>query len=183
MEELWKDINKYVGFYQISNLGRVKSLDRYVSCSDGKTRHIEEKILIQTPDKDGYKRVSLTGEDKRRKPIIVHRVLAQHFIPNPLNKPQVNHEDGVKSNNSLSNLSWCTLSENRQHAYNTGLQNSDSRKGAKCNFSTLDDTKVLEIKKLLKDGLTQTKIAELYNITASTISYIHRGLTWKHLNV
>lgn len=119
--EVWKDIEGYEGLYQISNVGNVKSLARAKKDTLGRIQSIKEKILKAAADKDGYFRVVLqkNGEKKNK---IAHRLVAQAFIPNPDNKPQINHIDGNKQNNRLSNLEWCTLAENRIHAFNTGLQ-------------------------------------------------------------
>ena len=115
MEEIWKDIRGYEGLYQISNLGRIKSLPKWrVKYGYG------EIILKQSIGKKGYKVISL-NKNKKRKQYKVHRLIAEAFIPNPENKPQINHIDGNKLNNDINNLEWCTQNENIQHAYNTGL--------------------------------------------------------------
>lgn len=106
-KEIWKDIPGYEGRYQVSNFGRVKSLNY-----DG-----SRKIKIMTPyDVHGYKRVRVF-KDKQAISIGVHRLVAKTFIPNPKNKSQVNHIDGDKGNNRLENLEWTDRSENLIHAY------------------------------------------------------------------
>lgn len=117
MQEVWKNIKGYEGLYQISNLGRIKSLPR------NGTKPIET-IKKTTVDKYGYLRVSLSNKNKRKK-VLVHRLVAQAFISNPQNKPQVNHIDGNKKNNVLENLEWCTNSENMKHAYKIGLETTE----------------------------------------------------------
>lgn len=102
MEEIWKDIEGYEGLYQISNLGRVKSFG-----NGSKSRwYGKERILSATNDSKGYKQIKLTNK-KERKTFKVHRLVAQAFIPNPYNLPQINHKDEVKSNNRADNLEWC----------------------------------------------------------------------------
>lgn len=101
-EEIWKDIEGYEGLYQVSNLGRFKSVFRYF------------KILKCTKYKDGYVRVDLYKNGKVKR-YLAHRLVAQTFIPNPQNKPQVNHIDENKENNCIENLEWCTRSENMNH--------------------------------------------------------------------
>ena len=119
MEEIWKDIPGFENGYQASNLGNIKSLEKKVWNRFQMVKR-PEKILKPFTDKKGYYRVKLYKKCKcyTKK---VHRLVAQTFIPNPLNKPEVNHEDGNKQNNAVSNLSWATTIENINHAFKTGL--------------------------------------------------------------
>lgn len=106
MEE-WRDIKGYEGIYQISNLGNIKSLDRYVEYSDRPKVFTKEKIRKPVIAKTGYYMVILRKHsqcDAR----YIHRLVAEAFIPNPNNLPQVNHKDENKLNNNVSNLEWCT---------------------------------------------------------------------------
>ena len=113
--ENWKDIKGYEGFYQISDLGRVKSLERDVCFPNGTVnRHIEEKILVQNIGKRGYAYVNLYLNGKM-KTIKTHRLVAEAFLPNPENKPMVNHKDEVKINNAVSNLEWCDSAYNANY--------------------------------------------------------------------
>lgn len=108
-EEIWKDVEGFNGRYQISNIGRVKSIL--------KTR---TKIRVPRIHSTGYFCLNLTLNYKW-KSIVIHRLVAQAFIPNPENKPQVNHIDGNKLNNCVSNLEWVTRLENVRHSWDTGL--------------------------------------------------------------
>ena len=105
--ENWKDIPNYEGLYKISDLGNVKST-------------YSNKILKPSADKYGYVRFSAT-KNKKQKTLRIHRLVAELFIQNPNNLPQVNHKDGNKENNCKTNLEWCTDSENKLHAYVNGL--------------------------------------------------------------
>lgn len=111
MNEIWKDIENYEGLYQVSNLGRVKSLPR-------NTAHL--RIMTPRKDRGGYLYIGLTknGINKSKK---VHRLVAQAFIPNVDNKPTVNHKNGVKTDNNVENLEWATQKEQAQHAVKIGL--------------------------------------------------------------
>lgn len=107
--EVWKDIIDYNGEYQISNLGRIKSF-----------KYNTPKILAPYVNSTGYVMAYLQKGPKR-KGFLLHRQIAIHFIPNLENKPCINHRNGIKTDNSLSNLEWCTYSENMKHAFDNGL--------------------------------------------------------------
>ena len=122
--EVWKDIKGLEGKYQISSLGRVKSLLRYAKSRNGSFRIHKERILKGGMNIWGYKIFQLCRGEGKRTYILnsAHRLVAEAFIPNLENKRTVNHKDGNKLNNCVSNLEWCTYSENLQHAYDHGLK-------------------------------------------------------------
>lgn len=105
--EIWKDIQGYEGLYQVSTLGRVRSLDRLIKSRYGNFRKITGKIIKPNKIWSGYLRISLWKQQQVEYKSL-HRLVAETFIPNPQNLPCVNHKDEVKSNNSVSNLEWCT---------------------------------------------------------------------------
>ncbi|MDY2883057.1 MAG: NUMOD4 domain-containing protein [Romboutsia timonensis] len=120
MEEVWKDIKGFEEIYQVSNFGRVKSLLRKRRNRNGYF-YIKEKILKQSINTYGYLQVCLYNNCERSVKR-VHRLVAETFIPNPSNKPEVNHIDGNKTNNKIDNLEWVTSKENITHAFKIGLR-------------------------------------------------------------
>ena len=119
--ELWKDVKDYEGLYQVSTLGRVRSLDKYVNA---KIRNVDKvlkrgRILKPVYNKDGYLKVNLYKNGKETN-FFVHRLVAKTFIPNPDNLPLVNHKDEVKDNNYPYNLEWCTDEYNKN--YGTAIE-------------------------------------------------------------
>ena len=136
MEEMWKDIENYEGLYQVSNLGRVKSLKRDIINNRYGVAHIKEKILKPRNDGKGYVRIVLY-KNNQKKQFKIHRLVAQTFILNVQNKPFVNHIDGNKQNNKVTNLEWCTCKENNLHAFNTGLNSRKLR--AVCQLDTKEN--------------------------------------------
>lgn len=131
MEEIWKDIPGFEGYYQASDLGRVKSLRRKIVDSVGHEYFVEERIMKAVFNKKiGYLRVIIC-KNGTRKTTTVHRIVALAHLPNPENKRTVNHKDGDKLNNCISNLEWATTTENIRHAFKQGLMRGHARYGGK----------------------------------------------------
>jgi len=174
--EIWKDIEGFEGCYQVSNLGRVKSIGRIVVKKEGDNQNVKEKILKNSNNGFGYTKiiVNLFGNPKT---FLIHRLVAKAFIPNPENKPEVNHINGIKTDNRVENLEWVTKSENSKHAHKIGLKN---HKGENSPFSRLTNEIVRKIKYEHKE-LNQFQLAEMYNIHQSTVSYIRSGKRWGHI--
>lgn len=154
MQEIWKDIKGWEGLYQVSNLGRVKSLN-----------YNKEKTskVLRTKKARGYDRVCLCRKGYH-KYISVHRVVAMMFVPNPDNKPEVNHIDGNKSNNTVNNLEWVTSRENTRHSIAVLGHNPRiwSRTAVKC----VETGEIFE---------TQTEAAEAYHTSQGAIGNAARG--------
>ena len=115
MEEIWKDIKNYEGIYQVSNMGRIKSVERYMLNRWGNGfKKWREKIKIQTLSKNGYYTVRLSNNGKD-KGYSTHRLVAEAFVPNPENKPCVDHINTDRTDNRAENLRWCTNKENQNN--------------------------------------------------------------------
>lgn len=146
---------------------------------DGKVYSIRRQghkggFVKQRMNNSGYLRVALSKNGKS-KAYFVHRLVAQAFIPNPENKQFVNHKDGDKTNNRMSNLEWCTKSENMQHAVKTGLVHYHGLLGEKHPQCKISDADALEIIRLRKSGVLSHILAKQYGVTGATIRNIVYG--------
>lgn len=120
MEEIWKNITDYVGLYQVSNKGRVRSCKRYVYRGEGSRggeifQLVRPRIMSLHDTANGYQSVMLHREGKTRR-FLVHRLVAKEFLGKPDGRYDINHKDGNKKNNRIENLEWCTRQENIIHA-------------------------------------------------------------------
>ncbi len=151
--------------------GSFYSLDDYIITRDGQiiNKHNNRKVKPQ-PNGKGYLRV-IIGQKK----YFVHRLVAQKYIPNPENKAQVNHKDGNKLNNCVDNLEWVTNQENRTHAVINGL----IVYGDKCPYAKLNSADVLFIREDSTHDIAQ--LAEMFNVSKSTIKDVQCYRTWKQL--
>lgn len=125
--EQWKDIKDYEGLYQVSNMGRIRSLDRLVKGGYGCQKLIKGKIIKPYEAPSGYYKLSLYSHRKREM-VYVHKTVAENWLPNPDNLPCINHKDENKKNNSVDNLEWCSYSYN--NTYN-GKQKITAEKTSK----------------------------------------------------
>ena len=182
--EEWRDIQDYEGYYQVSNRGNVRSVDREIHRSDGKIKRFKGHLLVPRrhgsdngPSIGFYVDVNLSKGNIQRS-ILVHVLVAQHFIPNPLNLPEVNHKNGIKNDNFADNLEWMSHHGNIIHAHKTGLiQNQGERNPS----ATLTNENVLFIWQRLQNGEKLLPLAEEFGVAFQTISSIKRKKKWKNL--
>lgn len=178
MMEIWKDISGYEGFYQVSNLGRIKALPR-----DRRNQHgswVSPEKILSPGDSNGYPVVCLTV-NKIVRGFLVHRLVAIHFIYNSADKREVNHIDGDKRNNTSSNLEWCTPAENARHAALTGLLRP--RIGSQNGTSKLTESDIVKIIRMHQDGRTSLEIMKVFDICQSNVSAITSRKSWKHVKI
>lgn len=171
-KEEWRWVSGYEGRYKVSSHGRVKS---FLFSRDG-------RLMKFDYGGNGYARVHFQW----KKTFIVHRLVAQAFIPNPLNLPTVNHRDGVKVNNYVGNLEWATYSDNMRHSW-TDLQSYRNRvakspRGEANKSAKLTTADVLEIRRTyVKDQMGTHRLAKKYGVSKPAIRAILRRKTWAHV--
>lgn len=121
-DEIWKPIKDYEAWYEVSNMGRVRSLDRLRPIAYGKSYLRRGRPLVPVPDKDGYLEVKLSGDraDDKKRHKKVHRIVAEKFVENPDGLREINHKDLDKTNNAWTNLEWSTRKNNQRHASRMG---------------------------------------------------------------
>ena len=169
VNEIWRDVIGYEGLYQVSNLGRIKSFH-------GKFERI---MTIDLCKSSGYAKISLS-KNRHSKTFNVHRLVAIAFIPNPQNKPQINHKNGNKLDNRVENLEWSTCSENTQHAFDTGL--AKILRGVNNGAAKLTAAQIAEIRSMCVIGDKNSGIRSLarkFNVSEHTIFRIIHFETFK----
>ena len=176
----WRVLPDYEGCYSVSDTGLVYSHPRteYVNSrrTGGHYRYRNGGYVRTQQNKLGYIQVGLHLNATCKQPL-VHRLVAQAFVPNPEDLPEVNHIDGDKGNNNVGNLEWVTRRQNALHS----TQVLGKNKGAENNRAKLSEEEVLGIKSDLEEGLSQTEVAKRYNVTNHAIFRIQHGYNWAWL--
>lgn len=185
-----RDIPGYEGLYAVTRDGKVWSYARsWRTGADGKiARHHAAQWMAQMTATNGYLQINLGGARGRRS-FHVHRLVALAWIPNPLDLPQVNHIDGVKTNNRAENLEWCTASENRYHAFRNGLialspafyaSIRRNQKAASLASRKLTQEQAEEIRRRHAAGELKSRLAEEFGIAFATLHMLLKGETYAH---
>lgn len=165
--ETWKAIKGFEKQYEVSNIGNVRSIDRVVKhYREGFTRKYKGTSKATRLTSDGYLKCNLKNNGERFD-FRVHRLVAEAFIPNIDNKPVINHKNGIKTDNRVENLEWCTVSENVIHATRTRLIKTK-----------LTDIQAMEI---FNSNLSQRALAEVYNINHTIVWRIKNKKAYRHL--
>lgn len=175
--EKWRNIKGYEKLYQISDLGRVRSLDKKI-LHLGSYRTIKGKIIKSHINSKGYYRIDL-HDNKKKKKYLISRLVGFAFISIIKNKPNINHKDGNAQNNNASNLEWCTQKENVIHAMKMGLMKMNGEDNPQ---SKLTEKQVIEIRNKYKSGdFHEKELAIKYGINSGTISEIINRKLWRHI--
>jgi hypothetical protein len=165
--EIWKAIKGFEEQYEVSNIGNIRSIDRVVKhYIDGVTRKYKGTAKNVRRSADGYLKCNLKNDGKRFD-FRVHRLVAEAFIPNKENKPVVNHKNGIKTDNRVENLEWCTISENIIHATENRLIKTK-----------LTDKEALYI---FNSNLSTRQLGIIYKVSSSIIWRIKNKKAYKHL--
>ncbi|UUV46572.1 HNH endonuclease [Bacillus phage vB_BanS-Thrax3] len=179
--EVWKSLANLVHLgevYEVSNLGRIRSIDREFINAVGRKRFYKGKIVKPFIDKDGYENIALSFKGVKKK-YKVHRLVAIAFIPNFENKSEVNHKDGDKKNNRIDNLEWSTGLENTNHAIECGLSKN---KGEDSSLAKLTEKDVIRLRETYANGnYSYKEIGEMFNISTMQAYRIVKKQRWKHV--
>lgn len=161
--ERWLPISGFEGFYEVSSRGRVKRVNTTSGTHKGRI------LACSVSRGTGYPRVILCA-DKKRKHVNVHSIVARAFIPNPYRKPQVNHINGIKTDNRVENLEWVTAAENSRHSFALGLSVPHPVK--------LTAEQVRDMRHLLANGESALSVAKRFGVSDVWVRRIRRGDVW-----
>lgn len=173
--EIWKDVKGLEGFYQVSNIGNVRSVKRYVNHYLGGKSLKKSVVLKKRINAWGYYSVILKKNSKTKN-CVCHKLVAESFIINENNKPIINHKNGIKTDNRVENLEWCTYSENTKHAFDNNLIYIPKKEERYNSKITEEIVKEIRENKL---NLKNVDYAKKYSVSKVLITNIKKNKTWK----
>lgn len=173
--EEWRPVVGFEGLYEVSSLGRVRSLD-HISRGPRGTRRLYRGRVLSPDGSADYCRVTLHKGAPTR--LTVHKLVGMAFLPPNAARSHINHKDGNKRNNAASNLEWCTPAENTRHAWETGLSNAV--RGERSGQAKVRECDIDTIRAARNRGVSLAQIALVFNISETAVSYIARGISWAH---
>jgi len=179
----WRDVVGWFGFYQVSSAGEVRSLTRIVKRSDGSTQQFQRRLIRPMLNSKGYLAVRLSAPG-RRLVVPVHRLVASAFIENSNRLPEVNHLDGIKTNNTVTNLEWTDPRGNRKHAWDTGLRRREHlpiHRGEAVGTAKLTAEAVQSMRVAHAGGRSLRQLARDYGVDRATVTRAVRGKAWAHV--
>jgi hypothetical protein len=176
--EIWKAIAKFDNQYEISSFGQIRSIDGYVIRKNGWKYFRKGKILKPSKHQGYFK--GAVCVNKKMVSYKIHRLVAECFLDKESEFLEVNHKNGIKTDNTVDNLEWVTRQENIQHCIDNKLQTAF--KGEEVGNSKLKENEVLDIrKKFIPRVYSRAKLAKEYNVSQATIKDILHKRTWRHL--
>lgn len=180
LAEEWRAVVGWEGFYEVSNLGRVRSLPR-MTVRNGHALTVKGGILSANIA-CGYPNLSLRVNG-RYQTATIHRLVGFAFVPNPHGYLEINHIDGNKANARADNLEWCTRQHNNKHAWRTGLHqvSQNQVKGADLWSNKLTEDQVRSIRKERSEGVRASLLGRKYDVSAMQIARICKRESWKHV--
>lgn len=179
-DEVWKDVVGYEGLYMISDKGRVLSCKKSIIRNNGRPTNFPEKIMKPMINHKGYEIIDLRKKGSR-KCGFVHRLVAKAFLDNNGNKPQVNHKNGIKTDNNLNNLEWVTNQENMTHAFENGLTNNSAASKSRERRVVQLDKKGNFLKEFnsINDAIIETEINNISAVCRGTRKFAG-GFRWTY---
>jgi len=181
VNECWRSVVGFEGHYEVSDLGRVRSVDRQQVISNrwggSHVRRLKGRIRALVKDKDGYPRVGLCQPGQKFKLVPVHRIVALAFVPNPAGLPHIDHLDSDRTNATAGNLAWVTNAENTARSTARGRM----RRGHEVSSARLTAEQVLTIRARAAQGVRFTWLAAEFEVSDVNIACIVKRRTWRHV--